>query len=248
MSYEIYYDRAFIRVGESFIPLVNQGSSNCWEYSCFSKREIPEKNWQVLNWRHRAQLVFTADEIRRQAAIYEETSQQNGMCFKTRNTPFASGEFGRWILNGMKNSYTIEEYVSFGNAPFIHDYSDADPDKWKRYYFRTTEDFLDLLEQLQGSDRLSLGFDDKRNVHHPVKHRPKPKPTDYQALTEYFVLKFDLGYFSRWRKAGGFVYAFDATVKPTRKFLKEADAEKYLVKYQERFTRPFAVERIIPTA
>ena len=31
MSSEIYYDRAYIRVGDRFIPVVNHGSSNCFE-------------------------------------------------------------------------------------------------------------------------------------------------------------------------------------------------------------------------
>lgn len=32
MSSEIYYDRAYIRVGDRFIPVVNHGSSNCFDF------------------------------------------------------------------------------------------------------------------------------------------------------------------------------------------------------------------------
>jgi len=243
MSYEIYYDRAYIRVGDKFIPLVNQGSNNCWEYNYFTKRDIPEKNWQVLNWEHSGQLLFTAEEVREQAALYEESHQRSGTCYKTRNTSFAPGEFRRWIVNGMKSAYTIEEYVSFGNALSIHDFS-----VWenrKDYPFRTTEDFLALLEQLQGSTRLNVHFGNNREVCRPVKPRPKPQPVDYQSMAEYFVLKFDLGYFVKWTKYG-LKYAFDVKVPSVRKFLKEPDAAKYLAKYQERFTRPFTVERVVP--
>ena len=31
MSSEIYYDRAFIRIGDRFIPVVNHGSSNAYK-------------------------------------------------------------------------------------------------------------------------------------------------------------------------------------------------------------------------
>ena len=243
MSYEIYYDRAFIRIGDMYIPMVNQGSNNCFEYDYFSHRDIPEKSWQVLNWQHRSQLLFTAEEVRWQAVLYEGVSQRQGMCYKTRNTAFAPGEFGRWIANGMNNAYTIEEYVSFGNTPFIDDYSSNDRGRIR--CFRTTEEFLALLEQREDATELNVGFCDRREVYRPVKRRPKPKPADYQAMPEYFVLKFDLGYFSRWRKTG-FVYTYDATVNSARKFLKESDAAKYLVKYQDRFARPFAVERVVP--
>lgn len=244
MSYEIYYDRAYIRVGDKYIPLVNEGSNNCWEYSFFSGREVPEKSWQVLNWQHRGQLLFTAEEIRGQAAIYEEVSQRQGMCYKTRNKSFAGGEFGRWIVNGMKTAYTIEEYISFGNALSIHDYS-----VWenrKDYPFRSTEEFLALLEQLQGSTALNVHFENRREVCRPALRRAKPQPFDHSALAEYFVLKFDLGYFVKLRRCGGFIYTFDAAGNTTRKFLKASDAEKYLAKYQERLSRPFAVERVVP--
>jgi len=244
MSYEIYYDRAYIRVGDKYIPLVCQGSNNCWEYNCYG-RTIPEKNWQVFNWRHRGQLLFSEDEVREQAAMYEEVSGRDGGCYKTRNTGFAPGEFGRWIVNGMKNAYTIEEYVSFGNGLYIHDYSSDAMSAWETHYFRTTEEFLALLERLQGRPRLNLCFADKREVCRPVRQRQKAERIDYQALAEYFVLKFDLGYFVTWRKYG-FVYTFDAAVAPTRKFLKETDAAKYLAKYEQRFTRPFSVERVVP--
>ena len=122
MSYEIYYDRAFIRVGERFVPLVNQGSNNCWETN-WNGRDITEKNWQVLNWRRRSQLIFTEDEVKQIAKDYEQVSQESGTCFKTRHRPFGKGEFERWILCGLKSAYTIEEYVGFGNRFAIHDYS-----------------------------------------------------------------------------------------------------------------------------
>ena len=47
MSSEIYYDRAFIRVGDRFIPVVNHGSSNCFDFDARG-REVPEKHWSVL--------------------------------------------------------------------------------------------------------------------------------------------------------------------------------------------------------
>ena len=47
MSSEIYYDRAFIRVGDRFTPVVNHGSSNCFDFDACG-REVPEKHWSVL--------------------------------------------------------------------------------------------------------------------------------------------------------------------------------------------------------
>lgn len=96
MSYEIYYDRAFIRVGEKFVPLVNSGSNNCFEVS-YTGREIPEKNWNVLNWKRRSQLLFTKQEIEKIAADYENISQESGTCFKSRYCAFPTkdGDYSR---------------------------------------------------------------------------------------------------------------------------------------------------------
>ena len=42
MSYQIYYDKAFIKVEDKFVPMINSGSNNCWEVNFFGK-EIPVK-------------------------------------------------------------------------------------------------------------------------------------------------------------------------------------------------------------
>ena len=46
MSSEIFYTKAFIKVGDNFIPLVNHGSSNCTTINVRG-REVAEKHWSV---------------------------------------------------------------------------------------------------------------------------------------------------------------------------------------------------------
>ena len=88
MSSEIFYDKAFIRVEEKYIPVVNHGSSNCFEFDSRG-REIPEKTWSVLNHPYTERMLFTADEIREIAAFYEEISMNNrGGTKKSRNRSF----------------------------------------------------------------------------------------------------------------------------------------------------------------
>ena len=57
MSSEIFYDKAFIRVEEKYIPVVNHGSSNCFEFDSRG-REIPEKTWSVLNHPYTERMLF----------------------------------------------------------------------------------------------------------------------------------------------------------------------------------------------
>lgn len=105
MSSEIYYDRAYIRVGDRFIPVVNHGSSNCFDFDACG-REVPEKHWSVLNYTFHGRQLFTEEEIRQIAAIYEAANSDNRDGIrKSRNRSFDVGEFGRWIMNGMKTLF-----------------------------------------------------------------------------------------------------------------------------------------------
>lgn len=48
MSSEIYYDRAFIRVGDRFIPVVNHGSSNCFDFDAHG-REVGKHRFSLTD-------------------------------------------------------------------------------------------------------------------------------------------------------------------------------------------------------
>lgn len=154
MSSEIFYDKAFIRVEEKYIPVVNHGSSNCFEFDSRG-REIPEKTWSVLNHPYTERMLFTADEIREIADFYEEINMSNrGGTKKSRNRSFEENEFRRWILAGMKSAHTVEEYMEFGNRVIIIDYSE---DRWMKYSVPTTEALLDKIQEL--ADRqITVGF------------------------------------------------------------------------------------------
>lgn len=248
MSYEIYYDRAFIQVNDRFIPMVNEGSNNTFEVN-YRGREIPDKNWEVLNWKHRNRLLFSKDEIFTIAHDYEMESQESGTCFISRNRSFETGKFERWILNGLRSAHTIEEYVSYGNRLEILDYS-GKMEEWKHYPFSTTSEFLNLLASLKSCTMLNVHFLDNREVCRPKAKRKKPQKLLASDMDEYFVLSAEYGaaktkiYFSSLTRSG-IRYVYSPTSGWVRVFLKKADAEKYIEKNVQRFLRvKFEVERI----
>lgn len=142
MSSEIYYDRAFIKVGDKYIPLVNQGSSNCFDFG-LNGQLIPEKHWNVLNFFCRNKILFTEKEIDELADRMEKiNTEDRGVCKKSRYRDFEIGEFGKWIRAGMKNAYSVEDYDSFGNHLRIINLSQQPHDyRW----VSTTEQLLDAL-------------------------------------------------------------------------------------------------------
>ncbi len=224
MSSEIFYDKAFIRVDDRYIPVVNHGSSNCFTFDSRG-REIPEKYWSVLNYTHRDRVIFSEEEMREIAAVYERASMDNrGGTRKSRYRSFEEGEFGRWILSGMKTAHTVERYREYGNTVMVVDYTDSD---WKRYLVSTTEELLDKLEELN-AHKIYVSFENDRHVTHPPV-RQKGTPTDYSTLPEYYVLRAEQGYFSKRssRRIWFFRYVHpDAAA--VRKFRTERAAKKYL--------------------
>ena len=141
MSSEIYYDKAFVSVGDLFVPLVCHGSTNTYEFNAHG-REVAERYWSVLDLPYRGRLLFTSDEIQKIAETYEGFSSGNrGGMRKSRNSAFEAGEFQRWFLAGLKNAHTIEEYRQYGNSVVL-----TNQHTWKITYASTTEAFLTAVQ------------------------------------------------------------------------------------------------------
>lgn len=241
MSSEIFYDKAFIRVDDRYIPVVNHGSSNCFDISSCG-REIPEKHWSVLNHTRRDSQIFTADEMRHIAEVYEDISMSNrGGTRKSRYRSFEEGEFGRWILAGMKSAHTVEEYREYGNTVVVIEYSDP---YWQRHSVFTTEELMAKLRELEGRS-ISVSFWDDRHVTHPPARR-KGQPTDFSLLPEFYVLSCAHGYFvKRSSRRIWFARNQEPTAARIRKFKTEKAAQKYLDDNQACFSKyAFSVECI----
>ncbi len=166
MSSEIYYDRAFIKLGDGYIPMVCQGSSNCFDFSYRTGREIPEKHWQVLNCRNRRKVLFSADEIREIAVYYGEIAK-DGIINRTRYRAFTGEEFRKWILGGIRGAHTVEEYRDYNNDLYLQAYRAWDD--FDMIPIRTSEELLLLLSEHQGNMELNMRFLDERNVRRPKR-------------------------------------------------------------------------------
>lgn len=165
MSSEIFYTRGFIKVNDFIIPVANHGSSNCFDIS-HSGREIPERNWTVLNYPNRGKILHTHAEMDTVADTYEQANTNNrGGTRISRNRAFDVGEFGRWIRKGVYMAKTVEEYVSWGNQIYVIDYADD----WRRYPVRTTQELLDTLKLFEGYPDVGVIFADKRKLYRPKK-------------------------------------------------------------------------------
>lgn len=160
MSSTIYYDKAYIRVDDGFIPVVNHGESNVFAFDQ-QGRKVAEKHWSVLSYPYLHKLLFSKEEM---LEIAENCEQINidvrGGIRKSRNHAFEEGEFQRWILKGIEYAHTVEEYTLYGNTVQVVDYGD----NYRRYPVRTTEELLETLEKLKTSGSIGVTFSNDRHV------------------------------------------------------------------------------------
>ena len=221
MSSEIFYDKAFILADERYIPIVNHGSSNCFDFDSRG-REIPERYWSVLSYPFHGRLIFTAEEIKQIAAAHETANTENrGGTLKSRNLAFEVGEFGRWILAGLKSAHTVEEYRASGNSVIVIDYDR----NWSRASITSTAELLALLEQREG-DHIGISFADDRHICRPTKTR-KEQAIDFSQLDRYYILQSEQGFFVK-RSSRRVWITLTAKAGSVRKFRTEAEAQKYL--------------------
>ena len=238
MSSEIFYDRAFIRIGEErYIPIVNHGSSNCFDFD-WRGRQIPERYWSVLNDPHKEKFVFTAKELKEVAAAYEEGNMSNrGGYMKSHYRCFEEGEFGRWILGGMRLAHTVEEYTACGNTVVVIECKEP---LWTKTTVDTTEQLLEKLEELKGRS-IMVSFSDDRHIYRPAV-RARRKAYDFSEADEYYVLRSNQGYFvKRSSKNIWFIPCCEASLGKARKFKTGKEAKKY-VEDNERFFGRFKME------
>ncbi len=231
MSSEIFYDRAFVQIGSLYIPLVCQGSSNT--YAIVNGRELPDRRWHVLNHGCEDKLLFTKEQIVKQADLYEEISISSQAVNKSRNVRFGDGEFYRWIVNGMKSAWTLEKYDEFGNRLYI-----SAQNRWDEKPYEasvpTEAEFLQHYQEVQkqGYKYLDLRVEDERNFTHPKCLREPAEP-----LEEYYVLAGNLEgdtiYFTKLRPRG-IRFSYKPGIGYAKAFKSEKEALGYLKKYEGR--------------
>lgn len=233
MSYEIFYDKRFLKVGEGkYIPIVQTGSNNTWEYN-WSGREIPEKNWNCISYPFSGRYVFSEAEV---MEIAESSKKFDNA--KSRGKFFSEDEFVRMYKNGIRGAKPLEFYIELGNTFEVRDRTDYRDVKCK--YPKTTEEMLGMIEELKEKGAsIGLGFS-SRNLYLPKKNKVERE----KVLVEqdhYYLLASGSDYFCGLKKYG-YTYA-RFLCSSTKKFKTEKEAARYLKKYPERL-KHFEVKKV----
>lgn len=115
MSYEILYDRKFIRTTRGIIPMILSGSNNCTEFA-WSKGghsyERRERHW----WAYIPRGMEVADHpeshyLTEISRLADPNSGEPHEMFMNKGKWLMSNQWRKWFENGCKAALTIEEYL-----------------------------------------------------------------------------------------------------------------------------------------
>lgn len=218
---EIIYDRRFIKVGDKYIPIFQYAWEN--DYELKGKRKIFKKQWDIFNDTKGKQYLFTEEEIKELAKIYEGL----GNFYKSSSTPFKKGEFEKYFINGIRGAKPLEFYLENKNSLFIEDWTDMN--NKVVYKVNSTTELLELLDKLNGR-LLSIYFGERK------LNLPKRKKD------HFFVLKHkEKGQYLLYIRKHFYVSTDDKY--EAKKFNTRKEAIRYRNKYYDRL-RDFEVEQV----
>lgn len=243
MSYEIVYNRQFLRVDDKVIPLALHGSNNCYEMT-YNGRERRERYWSPLYCDSNRLPIFSEDELMEYVQSLCNGSTEHFV------------HNGRWVddagllkffRNGIKNAKTIEElqdeYYFSHLSVYLSVWNRGNNTVEGRSCVRSTKElkkFLsyaeDRINNREDTEDIFVGL-----VYNPEKFKHR-ETKQKQRLTNFFAIK-TRGY--------GYVYKLTSrrlqhvtSSEYAKQFKTEKEAYKYIEKLSERFNADFEVEYI----
>ena len=113
MSYDIVYNRQFLRAGDKLVPLVLIGSNNLWETNMYGKCQRRVRNWNPLMNCCNAIPLMTADEIMAKAESWTGSEYQEHFM---RNSKWVDDQGLRsFCNNAIKSAASLEELKDLSN-------------------------------------------------------------------------------------------------------------------------------------
>ena len=115
MSYDIVYNRQFLRADEKIVPLVLIGCNNLWETNYYGKSQRRVRDWNPLFNGHNSIPLMTESEIMERAK--ECTGGEYQEHFKRGSKWVDDKAFLAFCKNGIKSAATLEQLQEMTHSP-----------------------------------------------------------------------------------------------------------------------------------
>ena len=248
MSWDILYNRQFVRVNDSVIPMILSGSNNCYEISRNGGNGRRARDW----WRH----TFYLDEgalgitperlaekmdtkmeeyVERYKDEADRTAVMKSWGYYTairirsnHNTTY--NQYKAFYMNGCKEAMTVEELAEHGVFLRIGVYYYKQEDILNKGLEilpsvtpKTTQELINEFNRFvtyYGYNLVTVGFESEYAVERMIKmlRGKKPKERKYIETKEFYVLK----------AIGGYQYFIRNIKRGYRYAFSETSAKKFL--------------------
>lgn len=250
MSYEIVYNKQFLKIDGKIIPLVLHGSNNCYE-PLTNGRQRRERNWNPIYISSNAQIAVTESDLMKRikslcdGGEYQEHFMQNGKWVDDKGLI-------RFFQNGIKNAKTIEElkedYFFKGMYGYFSVWKGTNNTIENRMEINSSDNLREFLEAAQ--NRLD-NRKEKENIYICLNYynekfecRVKPERKAKERLTDYFAIKVG-NRDSYLVKQTSRRIRHASLCNMTKQFKTEKEANKYVEKLIDKgFKIDFSVEHI----
>lgn len=247
MSYEIVYNRQFLKIDGKIIPLVLYGSNNCYT-TTWNGRDRREREWHPMYFGNNTMIAQTQEKIMQRinsccGGTYQEHFMRNGKMVDDKGLI-------RFFQNGIKNAKTIEElkeqFFFNGMYGYFSVWNGMDNRIENRIEITSSDDLRKYLADAQ--NRLDNKTEKEEiyiclkyyseNFQARVKKERKPK----ERLTDYYAIKVNgCGYLTQLTSRR---IKYCLLCNSTKQFKTEKDANKYIDKLKNRCYATFEVEHI----
>lgn len=250
MSYEIVYNKQFLKIDGKIIPLVLHGSNNCYE-PLYNGKQRREREWNPFYISGiNKPIVATETEIMKEiesycGGEYQDHFMQNGKWVDDKGLI-------RFFQNGIKNEKTIEElkegYFFMGMYGYFSVWNGMDNTIENRVEISTSDDLREFLDAAQ--NRLDKRTE-KEEIYICLKYynekfesRVKLERKAKERLTDYFAIK--VGNRDNYLvKQTSRRIRHTSLCNLTKQFKTEREANKYVEKLIDKgFKIDFSVEHI----
>jgi len=227
MSYQIYYDRQFIKINDKeFIPITLDGANNCTEFDYFTGREKRERNLR-LNRYFAKDIITTQKELEQVIEDMRKRYQNNYENYSDdRFCSFASTQlngrgvsynaFKSYYIGGIKTAKTVEELKKYYMNVNIYVYGGYSNEYYEKYNktdmsmtVETTEELIKSIDKLKEYYKntpitFSVAIDGNENSLKLMRQSERVVKEKKRVETDHFftVSMAGFGYVSKCTRRG----------------------------------------------
>jgi hypothetical protein len=251
MSYEIIYNKQFLKTKEGkIIPIILMGSNNCTETSR-GGRERRVRDWNICNMPYwcNHKIDYTEEELLNEVKQYIDSEE----LFKVNGNYINGKQWYTFVKNAIKQAKTIEELQVYERpSACLSVWDNLKNTHISEINIDTSGDlqkFIDIYNNMIQTKVENkkiypvINFPVEKFIHQKTKKGNKP----IERLTDFYIVVVDKGYdqyYVRQLTARHLKYAY--SIDGAKQFKTEKEAQKWIT--DRRIDTRFSVNCLIKKA